>query len=1037
MENINKQELKAQKKAYKKAKKKAVRPWSVFTCISGPLMAIFIAASIVVSMFDNTLALFLNDTFWTLENEDPSAQYYTSDFASEEERVARGYELVKQVEGEGAALLMNENGALPLAKGAKVSLFSTSSVDIVYGGTGSANVDASKADNLRSALEKAGFEVNGKLWDFYLTGPGKDYARVSGGFTASSQVGEAPWSAYTQDVLDSVATYGDAAIVTLSRVGGEGADCSFAGQTADSVNYLELDENERSMLENLGKLKTEGKIKKIIILVNTSNPIEMDFLQDNPYGVDSVLWIGGVGVTGINAVAEILNGTINPSGSLVDTYCYDNMTSPAMQNFVPTVYGGFADGVIPDCGKTYMIYQEGIYVGYKYYETRYEDFVMGTGNAGNYAYGQEVAFPFGYGLSYTTFQYSDMTLEYDEATTTYTIKVTVTNTGDVAGKETVQIYVSSPYTDYDRDNKIEKASVSLCGFEKTQILEPGASETLTILVDGDDVASYDAHGAGTYILDAGDYYFTAATDAHDAANNVLAAKGFTPEGTEGRMDAEGKAELAVKWNNPQLDTTTYAVSDNGTKIENRLNDSDPNMNEGVGQTVTYLSRNDWEGTWPKEIVKIQLNDYLKKALQNVQYDPANYDSVAMPTLGAKNGIKLVDLLDKDYDDPMWDQLLDQMTFDEMVTLIGDSFHWTMPVVSVQAPGTRDENGPQGLTVTLFGSGLGVEVTALTSEDVLAATFNKQLVEEMGDIVGEDCLAAQVAFLYGPGANTHRTPYGGRNFEYYSEDGYLSSAIGAAEVKGIEQNGVHVVIKHFALNDCEQDRIGLGVWLNEQSAREIYLKAFQGALQDSQTGGNGVMMAYTRWGTRWSGSNYGLVTGIMKNEWGCNGLQITDNVLPQGPYVNGVDGVMAGVTCYDAMMAFMIVNQLPNYESDPVVVSAMREACHQNLYAILHSCGMNGVGPNTIIKARTPFFIPLCIGLAIFFGVVFAASLVLWILNKRKFKNSEAYAQYQTFLKGEAPVEEAPAEEAPTEEPAEEVTVEETPAQEVTTEETPE
>ncbi len=1010
MENINKQELKVQKKAYKKAKKKAVRPWSIMACVGGPLMAIFIAASIVVSMFDNTVALFLGATFWKLENEDPNAQYYTSDFASEAERVERGYELVKQVEGEGAALLLNQNSALPLDKGAKVSLFSTSSVNLVYGGTGSANVDASKADTLRSALEKAGFAVNSKLWDFYLNGPGKEYARISGGFTASSQVGEAPWSAYTQDVLNSVAEYGDAAIVTLSRVGGEGADLDFV-----STNYLALDPVEAELLDNLNKLKTEGKIKKIVVLVNSSNPLEMEFLQDDQYGVDAVLWIGGVGVTGINAVAEILNGTINPSGSLVDTYCYDNMTSPAMQNFVPTVYGGYAEGVIPEGAKTYMIYQEGIYVGYKYYETRYEDYVMGTGNAGDYAYKADVAFPFGYGLSYTTFDYSDMTLTYDEATTTYTINVTVTNTGSAAGKETVQIYVSSPYTQYDIDNKVEKASVSLCGFEKTGILEPGASETLTILVDGDDVASYDAYGAGTYILDAGDYYFTAATDAHDAVNNVLAAKGYTPAGTEGRMDAEGKAELAQVWNNPELDKTTYATSDNGTAIVNQLSDSDPNMNEGVGQTITYLTRNDWEGTMPTEIVKLQLNEYLKKALQNVQYDPAEHEAVPMPTLGAKNGLKLVDMIGLEYDDPKWEQLLDQLTFDEMVSFIGDAFHWTMPVESVQAPGTRDENGPQGLTVTLFGSGLGVEVTALTSEDVLAATFNKQLVEEMGDIVGEDCLAAQVAFLYGPGANTHRTPYGGRNFEYYSEDGYLSSAIGAAEVKGIEENGVHVVIKHFALNDCEQDRIGLGVWLNEQAAREIYLKAFQGALQDSQTGGNGVMMAYTRWGTRWSGANKGLVTGIMKNEWGCNGLQITDNVLPQGPYVNGVDGVMAGVTCYDAMMAFMIVDQLPEYENDPVVVSAMREACHQNLYAIAHSCGMNGVGKNTEVKAVTPFFIPLCIILAVVFGLAFGCGLVLWILKKRCFKKSEAYARYQSFLKGEAPAEEAPVEEVTTEE----------------------
>ena len=280
--------------------------------------------------------------------------------------------------------------------------------------------------------------------------------------------------------------------------------------------------------------------------------------------------------------------------------------------------------------------------------------------------------------------------------------------------------------------------------------------------------------------------------------------------------------------------------------------------------------------------------------------------------------------------------------------------------------------------------------------MLAATWNKDLVYDMGKIVGNDCLAAKVATLYGPGANTHRTPYAGRNFEYYSEDGYLSSTIGAAEVKGIEEKGVHVVMKHFALNDTEQDRIGLGVWLNEQAAREIYLKAFQGALEESQAGGNGVMMAYTRWGTQWSGANHGLVTGILKEEWGCNGMQITDNVLTQ--YVNGVDGVMGGTTTFDSMMAFYITDQLPLYKDDPVVVNAMREACHQNLYAIAHSCGMNGVGPNTTIKVIEPLVLTAVRIGAIVFTALFAVSLAMWIKTRLAFKKTETHISYQEFKK---------------------------------------
>ena len=1013
---VTKQEKKAQKKAFKKARRRARRPWKFLTLLAGPLAVILIIATVVVTMFDNTIALFVGGTFWELENADSEAIYYEGDFETEEERTKKGAELVKQVEAEGASLLMNENAALPLAEKAKVSLFSTSSVNIVYGGTGSANVDTTKCDDLKTALEKEGFAVNKTLWDFYLTGDAAKYTREDAGATAQDSAGssgygtaeivEAPWKVYTKDVLASVEGYGDAAIVVLSRIGGEGADAYFDNTLENggnnekmNYNYLALSQDEKDMLAGIKEMKDAGKVKKIVVLINTSNALQVDFLKDNEYGIDATLWIGGVGQTGLNAVAEILSGKVNPSGSLPDTYCYDNYSSPVMQNFTPIVYDGDTSK-IPGHADTYMLYQEGIYVGYKYYETRYEDYVMGKGNAGKYAYADDVAFPFGYGLSYTEFEYSNMSLEYDAEKTTYTIKVTVTNKGDVAGKETVQIYVSSPYTQYDIDNKVEKASVSLVGFDKTDILEPGASEELTIEVDGDYVASYDAYGAGTYILDAGDYYFTAATDAHNAANNVLAAKGYTADSTEGRMDAAGNASLVATWNNPELDKTTYATSDAGTEIKNQLSSADPNLNEEVGTKVTYLTRNDWEGTMPslKKTVKIKLNDYLTKALQDQQYATDADAKAEMPTLGADNGLKLYDMIGLEYDDPKWDELLDQLTFDEMVSLIGDSFHWTMPILSVQAPGTRDENGPQGLTVALFGSHLGVETTALTSEDVLAATFNKELVEAIGNIVGNDCLDAKVTFLYGPGANIHRSPYSGRNFEYYSEDGFLSSEIGRYEVKGIEDKGVRVVMKHFALNDCEQDRIGLGVWLNEQAAREIYLRAFQGALEDSQAGGNGVMMAYTRWGTRWSGANAGLVKGIMNGEWQCNGLQITDNVL--NSMVNGIDGVMGGTTTYDSMLAFMITgkNGLAGYENDPVAVSAMREACHHNLYAIANSQAMNGIGADTTIKETQPIVIGVCRTGAIIFSAIFVLSLVMWILKVRKFKQTEAYATYKEFKK---------------------------------------
>ncbi len=978
---------KAAKKAYKRNKRRYVTLWKTLCIILAIVLVISGIGSVVMNMFDNTMAALMGGSFWELENEDPGAIYYEMDFDTNEEMYEYGDLLCRQVEAEGAALLVN-NGALPLAAGAKVSTLSSNSVNLVYGGTGSGNVDASKADNLKVALEKSGFVVNETLWDFYTTGAGSAYNRdASAGESAvlagQSSIAEVPMDVYPEDVKNSIAEYGDAVIITISRVGGEGYDLEFT-----EYNYLALSEEEKAMMKYASDLKAEGKVKSVVVLINTSNALQVDFLKDAELDIDAVLWIGGVGISGTNAVTDILAGKVNPSGSLVDTYCYDNYSSPAMQNFVPTVYEGYDGANIPSHASTYMIYQEGIYVGYKYYETRYEDYVMGTGNAGDYAYGDDVAFPFGFGLSYTNFEYSDMKGVYNAETDQYELTVTVTNKGDAAGKETVQVYSQAPYTQYDKDNGVEKASVNLVGFTKTDIIEAGASETVTVYVDKRDLASYDTYGAGTYILDEGEYYLTIATDAHNAVNNTLAAKGFTPDSTEGRMDAEGDASLVYKWTQDAFDATTYSTSLNGTEITNQVSDADINLYDGVEEDITYLSRNDWQGTWPTEILKIKLTETLIAALQDVQYDPADYETVPMPTLGADNGLKLYDMIGKDYDDPMWEQLLDQLTFDEMVAMIGDSFHWRMPDESVNAPGARDENGPQGLTAAIFGAGLGdVEPTAFTSEDVMAATFNTELMYEVGNMIANNCLAADVVALYGPGSNTHRTPYSGRNFEYYSEDGFLAGEIGGAEIQGIQDKGVDVVIKHFALNDCEQERLGQAAWVGEQAAREIYLKAFQKPLEECD--GNGVMTAYTRWGATWSGGHKGLMTNIMRKEWGNQGMSITDNVLIT--YVTGAAGVLAGTTTYDAMLPY-INNELPKFENDPVMVTAMREACHHNLYALANSSAMNGIGPDTTVKAITPGVISAVQTLCIVSAVLFVLALVMRIIGGAKLRKTGAKAE---------------------------------------------
>lgn len=980
-------EKRAQKKAYKKAKRKAVGLWKGLTILFCILSILMMPVAMIAGMFDNTFAIITGDQFWKLENEDPSAVYYSGDYATTEERLTAGNDVVYQTEAEAATLLMNENNALPLAQGSKISLFSTSSVNVVYGGTGSGNVDASLSDNLKQAAQKSGLVVNETLWNFYAEGEGSEYVRVNGGmwpWSPTTALGEAPWSAYTDEVKQSFNEYGDAAVVVLSRIGGEDDDLE-----SNSYNYLELDATEKEMMANIKELKDQGVFKKIIVLVNSSNALQMDFLQGDPYGIDSVLWIGGVGQAGLNAVCDILAGIVNPSGSLVVTYCYDNYSSPAMVNFTPTMYGGWEESGLADTADTYVIYQEGIYVGYKYYETRYEDTVMGQGNTAGYDYNSEVAFPFGHGLSYTTFEYSNYSVSYNASEDVFEVKVTVTNTGDVAGKETVQIYGQSPYTQYDIENGVEKAAVQLVGFDKTDILQPGASETLTITVERESLASYDANKAQTYIFEDGNYYLTAATDAHNAVNNILAAKGYT---TADGMDAEGNAELAYLYVNETFDAETYSVSFSGATITNQVADTDLNYYEGNDVNVTYLSRSDWAGTFPTEVIQIDLTEQMIADLDARIYDSADHEATEMPVLGADNGLSLYDMIGKDFDDPDWQKLLDQMTFEEMATLIGDAFHWTMPVESINAPGTRDENGPQGLTASLFAVGVKIDTIALTSEDVMAATFNKDLVYANGRVVGNDCVDNGYAVLYGPGNNIHRTPYSGRNFEYYSEDGFLSGQMTKYEVGGIEDMGAKVVMKHFALNDNENQRIGLSVWANEQSIREVYLEAFEPAFEQSETAG--VMTSYSRWGTTWSGADNGLINGILRSEWGSKGIAISDNCRN---HMDAVSGVMAGSSAYDDM-ANGKTGDLMEFENDAVVVNAMREACHYNLYTIANSLGMNGVGENTTVKSATPGFMKAINVLKVLFPVLFMVCLGLYIYSRIRFNKSEAYTSYKAFKK---------------------------------------
>ena len=985
--------------AKNKKKGNGVVLWSVLTGVS----AVAFGAACVGTNLANASAQAVNIALKTSTNKtvgkDDSVKYFETGFDSVEELEAHDKEIAEQLTGEGAVLLKND-GALPLAKGDKVSTLSHSSVGIATCGTGSADIDTSKAPTLKEALEADGLEVNPTLWDFYLTGEGSKFPRNPSKDTDATgikvrsdyNVNEVPMDVYTSDVKDSFASYGDAAIVTITRLAGEMYDVPIGGFT-DGTDALQLTQEEKDLLA-----MARENFDKVIVLINSTNAMQCDFLTDDSYGVDAALWIGYTGTWGLNAVVDILTGEVNPSGHLVDTYCNDNSAAPSLVNFYGAQYTNATEDNNDqwydfqlDGNKYYNVYSEGIYVGYRYYETRYEDVVMGQGNAGSYDYNATVAYPFGYGLSYTTFDWSNFKSSYDASTDSFNVSVDVKNTGSVAGKEVVQVYFQSPYTDYDKQNKVEKASVELCGFGKTEILEPGASETVTVNVPRSELAAYDANGAKTYILDAGDYYLTAAHDSHDAINNVLAAKGYT---AENGMTDDGNADMAWNYNVASLDSTTYATSAaTGEAITNQFDNADPSYYGMDG--INYLSRSDWQGTWP-QTVSLEANDELIAALNqtgNYTADP-NTDAV-MPTMGADNGMTLGMMIGKSYDDPDWDKLLDQVTFDEMATLIGQGYHSTAMMQSVSKPRTLDDNGPQGFTQSL--TGISTNHCAYSDENIMAATFNTDLMNEVGQCIGNDVMDLGASGLYGPAMDTHRNAYCGRNFEYYSEDGFLSGKIAAAEISGIQSKGVYVYMKHFALNDSETKCRCISTWANEQSIREIYLKPFELAVTEG--GAKAVMNAFARVGATWSGADAGLMTNVLRNEWGFDGFVLTDfsgnpMFTARGIALRTFDaayGVLAGTDSWDSSDVQWTTELTTQYKDCPEVVQAMRQATHRILYVVANSCAMNGFTADTKIVKVTPWWQTALIVLDVVLAVLTVLCIVMLVKRVKAAKAAKAAA----------------------------------------------
>lgn len=814
---------KKQDAAEKKKGKKIV------TCI---LLAVIIAANGAIYAFNNII----NQHFSSVKVDDMAVGDATT--ASKD--------ITTRIEEEGIVLLENKDNTLPLnvEKNAKVNVFGQSSTAIVYGGAGSGASDETDNVTLQEGLKQAGFDVNEDLTKFYedhkTKKKGQNVFNLKGG---DYNINEPAISEYSDKLISDAKEFSDTAIVVFSRNGGEGGDlpmdmASYTGGD-EGKHYLELQSCEQEMLSMV-----EKNFEHVIVLVNSSNAMELGFLEDK--NVDAALWIGGPGSTGCVAVGEVLSGAINPSGRLVDTYAYDLTTAPAYYNAGDFTYTSNGE----DTSEHYVEYAEGIYVGYRYYETRYVD--NATGKCDEDAYGKVVQYPFGYGLSYTSFEQKITHHEVKDGK--INIEIEVKNTGKVAGKDVAQVYVTAPYT----NGGIEKSFVELEGFAKTGMLEPGKSEKVTVSFDVEDMAAYDYVEQGCYVLEKGTYEIKLMNNAHDV-----------------------------------LDSFTYDVEDTIVYNENNARSSDKtaavNTFDFVAGDVNYVSRSDWEGTLPTERVEkkeatAEILDQLNLDNINKLYvNPSNEGDKI--TTGADNGLTLSDMAGVPYDDEKWDKLLDELSVDEMAKLMGYGGFSTVEIASIDKVATIDIDGPAGLNA-LTSDISGVQ---FPSEAVIGSTYNVELVDEMGQTYAQEANAHGVVGLYAPGVNIHRTPFSGRNFEYYSEDPVLNGKLGAAMTRGCNSMGVYCYPKHFALNDQETNRSGVCVWSNEQAMREIYLKAFEIVVKEGNN--HGLMSSYNRIGTVWSGGCEALLTDVLRGEWGFEGAVATD--YANAKLLNADQALMAG------------------------------------------------------------------------------------------------------------------------------------------------
>ena len=894
--------------------------------------------------------------------------------------MAAAAENVTQAE-EGAVLLTNSGGALPLSETDRVTVFGNGSYNSKYNKKkDTSTVDAIPTMTFNAAMQKVFGEDN-----VNLTLAENVYKDLSA--TTNKEVMEAPLSDITPYEASWKNDYNDAAVVVLTRWGSE--DGETAMYAADGSRYLGLQTNEKDLLGYLRGLK--GSVfEKLIVVINADQMMELGWLDE--YGVDACVLAGIPGTQGFEGVANILAGRVSPSGHLVDTYAANSLSAPA------TVYAadntptwGNADAVTAACTDNnsggdqinyYTIYAEGIYVGYKYYETRYEDAVLGRGNASGsagsstgsgWSYGDEVVFTFGHGLSYTTFDQELLGVSYNADTDNYEVQVKVTNTGSAAGRSVVQVYAQTPYGDYEKENGVEKSAVQVVGFEKTGTLQPGESAAVTAEVRRYMLASYDSKGAAGYILSAGDYYLAIGDDAHDALNNILAAKGYT---TADGMDCDGDAAKTHAWNQAGLDAESYKMSryDAGVEVTNQFDFADLNY---YGVDFTYLSRSDWEGTYPAAVQVVDATEEMMAELDTDWYEtPADAPAVSDFTQGSDVTLTFATMKDVAWeDDEVWNQFIDQLTVAEMLSLVADS-NGSAAIERVAMPSAaRGDDGvciQQGSLKATGQSGM-----SWVSEVMTARTWNKERFEARGRMLGVEAAFCELNELWYGGGNVHRTPFGGRNMQYYSEDGNFGYIVGAHEAKAMQEVGIIYGIKHFALNDQEAHRESLSTFATEQTIRENYLRAFEGAFCEG--GALGTMTGFNRIGLQYAATCKSLLTSVLKTEWAFKGHVTTDAFTASSLYkTHYLEELVAGIdyTCWDSSNITSAI-QAAIDSGDGYILQCLRRAAKYNVYAASRSVSVNGLSSSSVVVTVTPWWQTTLVAAAGVFAVLTVACAALY------------------------------------------------------------